>query len=97
MKTIIFNNSNLSVHLFEDNDTLTMSTDNIICPNFIIGDMNSNNATIYEDVTPPEDWRKAKYLFDGSTWSDSPNWEDLLKVIEENNKKYNLTGTGEPS
>ena len=76
MQTITFNGSNKSAYIFEDADTLTATAENITTPNFIIGDMNSSNATITTGVTPPEDWKGGKYLFDGSSWSANGDWTD---------------------
>jgi len=76
MQTITFNDSNKSTYIFEDADTLTATAENITTPNFIIGDMNSSNATIHTGVTPPEDWQGGKYLFDGTSWTSNENWTD---------------------
>ena len=76
MQTITFNNNNLSAYTFEDADTLTATAESITTPKFIIGDMNSSNATIHTGVTPPEDWQGGKYLFDGSSWSANGAWTD---------------------
>ena len=76
MQTITFNDSTLSPYIFEDGDTLTATAENITTPNFIIGDLNSSNATIHTGVTPPEDWKGGKYLFDGSSWSSNGDWTD---------------------
>ena len=76
MQTITFNDINKSVYTFEDGDALTATTENITTPNFIIGDMNSSNATIHTGVTPPEDWQGGKYLFDGTSWTTNENWTD---------------------
>jgi len=80
MQTITFNDSTLSPYIFEDGDTLTATAEHITCPKFIIGDMNSSNATIHTGVTPPEDWRGGKYLFDGTTWTINENWADPLEA-----------------
>ena len=74
MQTITFNDSTISAYTFEDGDTLTATAENITCPNFIIGDLNSSNATIHTGVTPPEDWNWGNYLFDGTTWTVNPDW-----------------------
>jgi hypothetical protein len=76
MQTITFNDSNISTYTFEDGDTLTATAESITSPNFIIGDMNSSNATIHTGVTPPEDWKGGKYLFDGTSWTTNENWTD---------------------
>lgn len=76
MQTITFNDTNISAYTFEDNDTVTVTADNITCPNFVIGDMNSSNATLSTGVTPPADWQGGKYLFDGTAWTANADWTD---------------------
>ena len=76
MQTITFNDSNISTYIFEDGDTLTATAESITSPNFIIGDMNSSNATIHTGVTPPADWAGGKYLFDGTSWTTNEDWTD---------------------
>ena len=76
MQTITFNDSNISAYTFEDADTVTATAENITCPSFIIGDMNSSNATVHTDVTAPADWQGGKYLFDGTSWTSNENWTD---------------------
>ena len=76
MQTITFNDSTLSPYIFEDGDTLTTTAEHIITPKFIIGDMNSSNATIHTGVTPPGDWAGGKYLFDGTSWTANGDWDD---------------------
>ena len=76
MQTITFNGSNKSTYIFEDGDTLTSTAENITTPNFIIGDMNSSNATIHTGVTPPAGWQGGKHLFDGSSWTANGAWTD---------------------
>ena len=80
MQTITFNDSNRSAYIFEDGDTLTATAESITCPNFIIGDLNSSNATIHTGVTPPEDWQGGKYLFDGTSWTANGDWDDPREV-----------------
>jgi hypothetical protein len=78
MKTITYNNTNISVYIFEDDDDVTLTEKCIVCPQIIrncessflyVREMNSNNSTIHLDVTPPEDWEADKYYFDGSNWT----------------------------
>ena len=76
MQTITFNDSNISAYIFEDEHSLTATAENITCPHFIIGDMNSNNATISTGVTSPADWQGGKYLFDGTAWTENADWTD---------------------
>ena len=74
MQTITFKESNISVFSFEDNPTIIVTAENITCPNFVIGDMNSSNAAVYTGVTLPGDWAGEKYFFDGTTWTANPNY-----------------------
>ena len=77
MKTIIENETNLSKYIFEDSAELTIDTNRIVTPDFIVDDLNSRNATTYENVTPPDDWIGNKYTFNGSTWAANPDWVEL--------------------
>ena len=76
MQTITFNDTNISAYIFDDEHTLTATAENITCPHFIIGDMNSNNATVHTGVTSPADWQGDKYLFDGTDWTENADWTD---------------------
>ena len=72
MKTIIETSTNISKYLFEDDVSVDMTSEQIIVgdpPRFIIADMNSDNSTLYTDITnAPDDWTGCKYTFDGTTW-----------------------------
>jgi hypothetical protein len=84
MQTITFNETNISAYIFDDEHNLVATPENITCPHFIIGDMNSTNATIHRGVTSPEDWQGGNYLFDGTSWTLNPNWTDpkLSEIAE---------------
>ena len=82
MKTIVETTTGLSKYVFEDAAEVAMSSDNIVTPNFIIGDLNSNNSTMHEGVTPPDDWMGNKYTFDGTTWTANPDWVEPEAVEE---------------
>lgn len=82
MKTIVQNGSNYSSYVFEDDTEVTISSDNIVTPNFIISDLNSSNVTMHENVTPPDDWVGNKYTFDGTTWAVNPDWVDPTEEDE---------------
>ena len=82
MKTIVQNESNYSSYVFEDDTEVTISSDNIATPNFIISDLNSSNSTMHENVTPPDDWVGNKYTFDGTTWAANPDWVDPTEENE---------------
>lgn len=74
MKTIIENATDLSKYIFEDDVEITLDETTITTPNLIIADMNSSNATVVEDVTPPEDWMGCKYLYADTEWELNPEW-----------------------
>ena len=76
MQSITFNDTNVSTYIFTDETALVATPTEITCPRFIIGDMNSTNATIHTGVTPPEDWCNSKYMFDGTTWTLDATWRD---------------------
>lgn len=80
MKTITETSTGLSKYLLDDAKAVTMTADNITVGDpaeFIIGDLNSGNATLTENVTnAPEDWSGNKYTFDGTTWTLNPDWVD---------------------
>ncbi len=84
MQTITFNESNISAYIFDDEHNLVATSTEITCPHFIIGDMNSGNATVHTGVTPPADWMGGRYTFDGATWAEVEGWVDPnIREIEE--------------
>lgn len=68
MKTIIENSTKLSKYIFEDADVITQELYQTITPNFNIGDLNIDNSTIIENVTPPIDWVGNKYKYENNQW-----------------------------
>lgn len=80
MKTIVETSTGLSKYLLADDVTIVSNAENITVGDpaqFIISDMNSTTVTITENVTnAPADWSGNKYTFDGTTWTQNPNWVD---------------------
>lgn len=82
MKTIVETSTGLSKYLLSDDTVVTVRSNQIdLGPegnlDLIIGDLNSGNATVHENVTnAPEDWFGNKYTFDGTTWTVNPDWVD---------------------
>ncbi len=78
MKTIVETATGLSKYLLEDGVTIVLNADHVVVGDpakFIIGDLNSDNATVTESVTDaPSDWAGNKYTFDGTTWTQNPDW-----------------------
>jgi hypothetical protein len=80
MKTIVETSTGISKYLLADDVTITATATEITVGDpaeFIIGDMNSGNSTITENVTnAPDDWMGCKYTFDGTTWTMVDGWVD---------------------
>lgn len=79
MKTIVQNSTNYSKIIFEDDVSVTMQSDKTIVGDpveLIILDLHSGNATLYENVTVPDDWTNIKYTFDGTTFTTRSDWVD---------------------
>lgn len=80
MKTIVETATGLSKYLLEDDVSVVANSDHIVVGNpakFIVADLNSSTVTITENVTnAPSDWTGNKYTFDGTTWTQNPNWVD---------------------
>ena len=82
MKTIVETSTNLSKYLFEDSKAVSIDSDKIVvgdlsAPDFIIFDLTASTATLHTSVTnDPDDWIGNKYRFDGTTWTQNPNWVD---------------------
>ena len=79
MKTITRNEDNISIWMFADDKALDVQSDKIIVGDpeeLIIGDCNSSNVTVHENVTDPDDWFGWKYFYDGTTWTLNPDWVD---------------------
>ena len=81
MKTLTFNDTGRSPYIFSNDKTVTVAIDKITVgdepnPDFYIGDMNSSNATLHLEVTPPEDWQGNRYTFNGSAWTAIEGWVD---------------------
>lgn len=57
-------------YVFNDIDNIDIQEHRIITPGFVIGDLNSNNCTFFENITDtPDDFIGDKYLYDGINWS----------------------------
>jgi hypothetical protein len=82
MKTITENETGRSKYLFADDKPVAIQESQILVgdPNnldFIIADLNSGNCTLHENISdPPADWIGNKYTYDGSEWTQDPDWED---------------------
>jgi hypothetical protein len=71
MKTLIRNEDQISIYLFEDSVELVVSENGIIVGNpveFTIGDRNSTNTTLVEGIDSPDDWSHWKYKYIDGQW-----------------------------
>ena len=81
MKLILSNEDKVVKYLLEDDKAVALSAGNIVVgdpasPDFIIGDMNSGNATLVEDVTAPTGWFGCKFKYVDDAWTEVEGWED---------------------
>jgi hypothetical protein len=82
MKTIVENATNLSKYLFDDSTNLSIQATHIEVGDpenldFIIGDLNSGNSTLIENITnSPADWIGNKYRFNEGSWEQNADWVD---------------------
>jgi len=83
MKTLIENATKESKYIWPDDAVITLGADMTSAPNSNISDMNSTNATLIENVTPPDDWFGCKYLYDNSTWTLNPQWVEPTQPAQE--------------
>lgn len=77
MKTIVRKSNGLSLYIYPDETTIL--TDGLyfqvgVPPELFICDCTQDNALVHESVTPPDDWAGHKYLFDGITWTQNPDY-----------------------
>jgi hypothetical protein len=84
MKTLIENTTNISKYIWGDDAVVVVGQDITITPDYVIADMNINNATMVEEVTPPTDWIGCKYLYSEGTWTLNPDWIDPTLELSAN-------------
>tara|TARA_R110000787_G_C13184452_1_gene422268 strand:- start:174 stop:440 length:267 start_codon:yes stop_codon:yes gene_type:complete len=79
-KTITENSTNISKYLFADDKPVIMGSDKLTIGSdpvdFYVADLNSSNSTMHTGVTAPEGWTGNKHFFDGTDWTDNPDWVD---------------------
>jgi hypothetical protein len=85
MQTITKDKS--SCYLYDDSEIINIQKDSVVIgnpPTLIIGDINIHNGQVYKNVTPPDDWKGNKYLFDGKTWELNPDFPPPKVYIQPN-------------
>lgn len=75
----IITQNGIAKYTFSDDVPLKITTKNIICPDFIIGDLNSLNSVLSSEVTDtPGDYRDEKYRYNG-IWSANVDYKRWAK------------------
>lgn len=78
MKTLVRVDTDASIVMVTDGTPILMLTDRVMVGSgknlYILGDHNIETLTLYEGVTPPDDWAPYLYLFDGEAWSVNPDY-----------------------
>jgi len=81
MKTLTLKQDNRSILLVEDSVTVTVKKDHVAKGEERIYGIHSGNVTLHKSVkNAPSDWASSKYFFDGSTWTQNPDWVDPSEV-----------------
>ena len=78
MKTLVRKEDNVSIYLFDDNKVVKIESNRVVVGDpaeFIIADCNSDNTTLFTNVTTPDEWVGWKYLYTKTGgWELNPNW-----------------------
>lgn len=86
MKTILNQENNLSLYIFEDDEIININDENTTIGEpvkTIITDCTSSNCSLVNCETFPDDWDGSKYFFDGTDWTISQKWIDCQPPVEE--------------
>lgn len=77
MKIITRTSSNMSLYVLSEDETLTWDDRGMVIGSpewLIVSDCPADSVTVFDNITPPDDWRGGKYLFDGKAWKVNPDW-----------------------
>lgn len=86
MKSIVQNITNISLYLFSDETEVHINEmqTNIKDPfEFNIGDLNSSNCHLVENLTTPNGWVGHKYLVVNGAWAANPAWVEPITTSSE--------------
>ena len=83
------NSDNMVVRAYESTDTIDLQAEKIMITNSsgqgvetwtkAVG-YNTSNMTVHENVTLPSGYAHSKFIYNGSSWSQDSNWEDIPGV-----------------
>jgi hypothetical protein len=93
MKIIVRNSDNVSLLSFADEVTITPSDDAISIQvgeeTRVYQEFNSSNATVYENLTLPDDYTDRKYKYDGSSFTANSEWADpSVSILTMDKNRY---------
>ena len=75
MKIIVETATNIVKYAFSNELDISIESDKIVAPNFIIGDLNSSSVTFIENVENiPSDYIGNKYTYLNGTWTVREDW-----------------------
>lgn len=83
MKTITLKADNRSILIAEDTDVVTVESNHVKRNEERIYGIGADTVDLYEGVTAPEDWSSSKYFFDGTAWTQNPDWVDPEEMLQQ--------------
>ena len=82
MKVLVKRGTNISLHIFEDTQTITIEEEQVVVgapgsSQGFISHLYIANCILFENVTPPDDWKPSKYLYtESGGWTLNSDWGD---------------------
>ena len=78
-KILTRNEDNIVIYAFPNSTDLDIRADKIVVNEpipYIIADRNSSNTTEHVNVSLPDNHVVWKHMYNGSAWSNNPDWVD---------------------
>jgi hypothetical protein len=93
MSKILVNKENdIAVLHFSDSVDVTVNSNNVVAGaphNNTITNFNSSNATLYTDVTLPDDFMDGRYKYDGSNFTANSDWQNpISSMLVQDQSRY---------
>ena len=83
MKAVIRKSDQLSVFVFDDNESLSFSENSLVTSRFVAVDISEQDYEIVSVANKPEDWTGGKYFWKNNAWELDPDWVDPATLEEE--------------
>jgi len=81
MKVITLNADNRSILIAEDADAVSLEVDHVKRNDDRIYGLPKDKVTLHEGVDVPADWSPSRYIFDGTSWTQNPDWVDPAALL----------------